>query len=180
MSWIPLHWAENIKDPKFPSKIEAIHLGSQWWCKFKALIRKISPWLTSRTGHFDGLSVTAGTFSIQSRLNIYKEKRKKIRQSTINSLHLPQNMITLNTAAKNFIDNRMPQVYKVDTLKMSFLPQLFMLYTLKLKNPRPAYTVFRFISCWWRNSQLKAWTLSPLVNCFMRRQVVLGTRFFLF
>ena len=90
-------------------------------------IRKISPWLTSRTGHFDGLSVTAGTFSIQSRLNIYKEKRKKIRQSTINSLHLPQNMITLNTAAKNFIDNRMPQVYKVDTLKMSFLPQLFML-----------------------------------------------------
>ena len=120
-------WAKNIKDPKRPSKIAAIHVGSQWWRKFKTSIRKISPWLTSRTGHFDGLSVTAGTFSIQSRLNIYKEKRKKIRQSTINSLHLPQNMITLNTAAKNFIDNRMPQVYKVDTLKMSFLPQLFML-----------------------------------------------------
>ena len=53
-------------------------------------------------------SVIAGTFLIQNRLNIYKEKRRKIRQSTINSLHLPQNMITLKTAAKNFIDNRMP------------------------------------------------------------------------
>ena len=99
---------KNIKDPKCPSKIATIHLGSQWRRKFKTSIRKISPWLKSLTGHFDGLSVIAGTFSIQNRLNIHKEKRRKIRQSTINSLHLPQNMITLNTAAKNFIENRMP------------------------------------------------------------------------
>ena len=106
----PLRARESsaIKDPKCPNKIAAIHSGSQWRCKFKTSIRKISPWLTSPTGHFDGLSVIAGTFSIQNRLNINKEKLRKIRQSTTNSLHLPQNIITLNTAAENFIDNRMP------------------------------------------------------------------------
>ena len=77
VSLIPFHWAKNIKDPKCPSKIAAIHLGSQWRRKFKISFRKISPWLTAYREHFDGILVITGTFAIQNRLESYMEDLKK-------------------------------------------------------------------------------------------------------
>ena len=94
------------------SKIAAIHLGSQWSRNFKTSFRKISPWLTAyKEEHFDGLLVIAGTFAIRNRLDWVlhggSQQNRAINCKFSNPL-IPQNMITLNTSAKNFVDNRMP------------------------------------------------------------------------